>query len=64
MKISKTAILPIVSVVCLGIGAITGHNISSNMQDEIATIVSTVIGAGISIWGIIQNHKNEPPVQQ
>jgi hypothetical protein len=64
MNISKTAILPIVSVFCLGIGAITGHNISSNAIDEIATIGATVIGAGISVWGIIKDHKKPQAPQE
>lgn len=54
---SKTAILPIVSVVCLGIATITGHTINASVQDEIATIGATVIGAAISIWGVIKNHQ-------
>lgn len=58
MNMNKTAILPIVSVICLGIATITGHSINANMQDEIATIAATVIGAGISVWGVIKNHKN------
>lgn len=57
-NIDKTAILPIVTVVCLGIGAITGHAISVNVQNDIATIAAVAIGAGISIWGVIKNHKN------
>lgn len=54
---SKSAILPIVAVVCLAIGTLTGHTISSNVQDEIATIAATAIGAGLSIWGVLKNHK-------
>jgi hypothetical protein len=56
-NIDKTAILPIVTVVCLGIGTITGHAINANTQNEIATIVAAIIGAGVSIWGVIKNHK-------
>jgi hypothetical protein len=36
---------------------ITGHQVSSSVQDEIATIAAAVIGAGISVWGIIKDHK-------
>lgn len=57
MNISKTSILPIVSVICLGIGTITHHAINASIQNEIATVAATVIGAGISIWGVIKNHK-------
>jgi hypothetical protein len=56
---SKTAILPIITVICLAIGTMTGHEVSQSLQDEIATIAATVIGAGISIWGVIKNHKGE-----
>lgn len=56
---SRTAIAPIISVVCLGIGAITGHAISASVQDEIVTISATAITAGLSIWGILKNHKKE-----
>lgn len=56
---NKTAILPIVTIVCLGIGAVTGHQVSSSVQNEIATIAATVISAGISIWGVLKNHKGE-----
>ena len=56
---SKTAILPIISVVCLGVGTVTGHQVSAGLQDEIATIAATAIGAGISIWGVFKNHKKE-----
>lgn len=54
---NKTAILPIVSVVCMGVAVVTGHTISASIQDEVATIAATAIGAGISIWGVIKNHK-------
>jgi hypothetical protein len=59
-NINKTSILPIVTVICLGIGTITGHAINANIQDEIATIIAAVVGAGISIWGVIKNHKKDP----
>lgn len=52
----KTQILPIVSVICLGVATITGHQISASLQDEIATIGAAVIGAGFSIYGIIKDH--------
>jgi hypothetical protein len=63
MKISKTAILPIVSVICLAVATITGHQVSASIQDEIATIATTVIGAGISIWGVIKNHSKKGDVK-
>ena len=56
---SKTAILPVVSVICLAIAAVTGHEISKDLQDAIATVSAIVIGAGISVWGIIKSHKKK-----
>jgi hypothetical protein len=56
-NINKSAILPIVSVIALGVGAVTGHQISANLQDEIATWAASIIGVGISVWGVIKNHK-------
>jgi hypothetical protein len=57
LKINKTAILPIISVIALAYGVVTGHQVSSSVQNEIADIAATVIGAGISVWGIIKNHQ-------
>jgi hypothetical protein len=57
MKISKTAILPVVTVLSLAYAAITGHEISKDLLDKTADIAAVVISAGISIWGVIKNHK-------
>ncbi|MDP4087121.1 MAG: hypothetical protein Q8934_21395 [Bacillota bacterium] len=54
---SKTAILPIVSVVCLGVAAITGHTVDAKLQDDIATWAASLIGVGVGIWGVIKDHK-------
>lgn len=56
---NKTAILPIISVICLGIGAITGRTIDASLQDQIATWAASLIGVGIGIYGVIENHKKE-----
>jgi hypothetical protein len=58
-NINKSAILPIVSVIALGIGAITGHKIDENLQEDIATWSATLIGVGVSIWGVIKDHKKQ-----
>jgi hypothetical protein len=58
-KYSKSAILPIVSIVCVAIAAITGHKFSHDVVDSIATVASIVITSGISIWGVFKNHKKE-----
>jgi hypothetical protein len=63
MNISKTAILPIVTIICGGIAVITGHPIGKDTVDMVATIGATVIGAGISIYGVIKNHKKPAPAQ-
>jgi presenilin-like A22 family membrane protease len=58
-NVSKTAILPILSVIALVIGTLTGHQFSKYTIDEAATILAVGITAGINIWGIIKNHKKE-----
>jgi hypothetical protein len=58
-SVSKTAILPVVSVICIAIAAITGHKFNEGTVDTIATVSSIVITAGISIWGVLKNHKKE-----
>lgn len=59
MKISKTAILPVISVLFLAIGAVTGHVVSADTQDLIATYASVIITAAVSVWGIYQNHQKD-----
>jgi uncharacterized membrane protein YcaP (DUF421 family) len=54
---NKTAILPIVTIICLGIGTLIGKPIGKDTVDMIATIAATVISAGVSVWGVIKNHK-------
>jgi hypothetical protein len=56
---SKTAILPIISVICLAYATITGHTVSNDLQDDIASITTTIIAAVISIWGVVKNHKKD-----
>jgi hypothetical protein len=58
-NVSKTAILPILSVFALGIATITGHQFSKDVIDEAATVLAVLITAGINIWGIVKNHKKE-----
>lgn len=53
----KTAIVPIVSVLAGAYFLITGHAISQLIQNEITSIATIALGAGVSIWGIIKNHK-------
>jgi hypothetical protein len=56
---NKTAILPIISVICLGIAAITGHKVDADLQGQIADWAASLIGVGIGIWGVFHNHKGE-----
>ena len=53
----KTAILPIISAIYIAYEAITGQKITTISADEVATIGSIIITAGITVWGIIKNHK-------
>ena len=59
----KTAILPVISVVCLGVTAISGHAISEETQNYIAEIVVIVAAAGSAIWGIYKDHKKKGDVE-
>jgi uncharacterized membrane protein len=56
-NISKTNIIAIVSVICLGISSITGHAIDAKIQNDIVAITYTFIFAAISIIGIIKDLK-------
>jgi hypothetical protein len=58
-NVSKSAILPILSTLALGIAALTGHQFSKSAIDEAATVIAIVATAGINLWGIIKNHKKE-----
>lgn len=53
----KTMILPVISVICLGVASFTGHAISQGIQQQLADGIYILIGAGVSIWGIFKNHK-------
>jgi general stress protein CsbA len=58
-NVSKTAILPVVTVILLAVGTVTNHKFTADTADFIATIGAVVITAGINVWGIIKNHKKE-----
>jgi uncharacterized membrane protein YcaP (DUF421 family) len=59
----KTAILPIVTIICLGIGTLIGKPIGKDTVDMIATITATAFTAGISIWGVIKDHTKKGEVK-
>lgn len=54
---SKTAIAPIVAVICLFIGNIIGHPIGQSVQDEATTLLVSLIAFSTTIYGIYKNHK-------
>jgi hypothetical protein len=58
-NVSKTAILPVLSVIALGIATLTGHQFSKDSIEEAATVLAVVITAGVNLWGIFKNHKKE-----
>ena len=58
-NVSKTAILPVLSVIALGIATLTGHQFSKDSIEEAATVLALVITAGVNLWGIFKNHKKE-----
>jgi uncharacterized membrane protein len=58
-NVNKTAILPVITVICLAVAAVTGHKISNDIVNLIADIAAVVISAGISIWGIFKDHSKK-----
>lgn len=56
-EFNKTVIGPIVSILCLGVGAVTGHPIGTNLEEEIITWTVAVGGIAYSVWGVFKNHK-------
>lgn len=58
----KTAILPVISVLCVGITAVSGVEISGEVQNLIVDVVIGVASA-ISIYGIYKDHKKKGDVE-
>jgi TM2 domain-containing membrane protein YozV len=58
-NVNKTAIIPVIMVICLAVSAVTGHKISNDVIDQIADVTAVVISAGISIWGIFKDHSKK-----
>lgn len=52
-------IAPIVAVLAIAIKAITGIEVSAEIQEQIVTGVIILGAAGYSVYGIIKNHKKE-----
>ena len=55
--ISKTAILPIITTLFLGISYVTGHSFSKDTIDFWANLVAALGTSAITIWGIVKNHR-------
>lgn len=64
MKITKSMILPLISVICLAYGTLSGHQISNEIQGQIAEAIVVVVGFGYSVYGIFKNHKTEEKVEE
>lgn len=59
-NIKKTIIIPLISVIALGVGAIYGLNEAQIEQLEQSLLQgATAIATLISIYGVIKNHKKE-----
>lgn len=56
---TKSMIAPIVAVLAIAIKAITGIEVSAEIQEQIVTGVIILGAAGYSVYGIIKNHKKE-----
>jgi hypothetical protein len=58
-NMSKAALLPIVSIICLAVATITGQNISDDTVDFIASVAATILLASASIWGVYKDFKKK-----
>lgn len=59
-NVKKTIIIPLISVIALGVGAIYGLNEAQIEQLEQALLQgATAIATLISIYGVIKNYKKE-----
>lgn len=56
MNINKTAILPVVTALFLGIGYVTGHQFSKSFIENMATYISAAIFLYVTIQGVFKNH--------
>lgn len=53
----KTIIAPIVAAVFMGIELVIKHPISESVKVEWTDILTAVVGTGVTVWGIVKNHK-------
>lgn len=59
MKDYKSMILPVLSVLALAYGAITGHQIPKAVIDQVATYGGILVGAGVALWGVWKSHQKK-----
>jgi hypothetical protein len=53
----KTIVVPIVATVYMGIELIVKHPISESTKTETVDIVTALVGTGVTLFGIVKNHK-------
>lgn len=56
---TKSMVLPIIAVVALGVKALTGIEISADLQEQLATGIVILGGVAYAIYGVFKNHKKE-----
>lgn len=55
----KTMVGPIVASLVMIIGAVSGHQITKDLQDQITSYVCAAILFGTTVWGIYYNHRKD-----
>lgn len=58
---SKSIIIPLIAVVCIGVKLGTGIEIQADVQSAIVDAVTSIIAIGATVYGIFKNHKDETP---
>lgn len=56
MKVTKSMILPLASVIFLGYAAITGHKIPDDIQNQVVDAAVIAITLVSTVYGIYKNH--------
>lgn len=57
IKLEKTAVLPVVSLVAIGVQVIFHEEIPAGVQDSVATLIVDAVAVVGLIYGIIKNHQ-------
>lgn len=53
----KSVILPVLGVIALAIGAVFHISIDDSALDKIAEGIAAAITIGVTLYGVIKNHK-------